>query len=412
MRYAQFIVFLCLFWLFVPQIAIAASPTPLWEVQSIDTMKYSRDIAREKLHDNTFTDVIEKQIGLISQTGATHVSIATPYDEEFLPFLRRWVDSARKHNLRVWFRGNFSGWENWFGYSDISRSEHLELTQNFILEHPNLFSDGDIFTPCPECENGGPGDPRLTGDVGGFRQFTRDLYRVCSSSFAQIKKDVACNYFSSNGDVAKLIFDVDTAAAIGGIITIDHYVRTPNQLITDIKNLASRTGAKIVLGEFGAPIPDIHGQMSPAAQADWLAEVLANLARTPEVIGLNYWTSFGSSTALWNESSSPRPAVAVLTSFYSPPTLTLTVKNAAGQPLSLATASLNGRVFSSNKSGRIFLPLISTSIINISAPDYHDHGLQAQAADGSFDIILDKVHENWLFKLRKLTYRLFNSILP
>ena len=82
-------------------------------------MKYSRDLAREKLDDPSFDKIIDKQMADISATGANYVAIGTPYDAEFIPMLKRWVASARKHNLHVWFRGNFSGWEEWFDYPKI-----------------------------------------------------------------------------------------------------------------------------------------------------------------------------------------------------------------------------------------------------------------------------------------------------
>ena len=96
-----------------------------WEVQSIDTMKYSRDLSREKLKDPSFDTVIDRQVKAIAETGATHVAISTPYDEEFLPILKRWASAARNYNLKIWFRGNWSGWEKWFDYKSISREEHI-----------------------------------------------------------------------------------------------------------------------------------------------------------------------------------------------------------------------------------------------------------------------------------------------
>src|SRR3990167_4248908 len=70
-----------------------------WEFQSIDTMKYSRDLSREKLNDPSFNTIINQQVAQIAGTGATHIAIATPYDEEFYPMLVRWVASARRNNL-------------------------------------------------------------------------------------------------------------------------------------------------------------------------------------------------------------------------------------------------------------------------------------------------------------------------
>jgi hypothetical protein len=74
-------------------------------------MKYSRDLAREKLGNPSFDKVIDDQISRIAGTGATHVALGVPYDPEFLPIMRRWVTAIRKYNLKVWFRGNLSGWE-------------------------------------------------------------------------------------------------------------------------------------------------------------------------------------------------------------------------------------------------------------------------------------------------------------
>lgn len=290
-----------------------------WNFQSIDTMKFSRDLSREKLNDPTFAATINDQVKKIAATGATHVAIATPYDEEFLPILREWVAAARANHLHVWFRGNFSGWEQWFGYPAITRQQHIEMTRQFILNHPDLFEDGDVFTACPECENGGPGDPRKTGNLSSYRQFLIDEYAVTKQSFAQIKKHVASNYLSMNADVAKLVMDYKTTQAVGGIVTIDHYVASVDQMISDIRQIANNSGGKIVIGEFGAPIPDIHGAMTQDQQASFIGEVLTQLEKEPEVIGVSYWVNVGGSTELWDENGTPTKAVAVLTNHFNSP---------------------------------------------------------------------------------------------
>ena len=112
----------------------------VWQVKSIDTMKYARDLSGAKLNDPTFDQTIDAQVKAIKGTNATYVAIATPYDEKFIPILIRWVNSARKYNLNVWFRGNFAGWEGWFGESrSLSREEHLRLTREFIQKHPEQY---------------------------------------------------------------------------------------------------------------------------------------------------------------------------------------------------------------------------------------------------------------------------------
>ncbi len=70
------------------------------------------------------------------------------------------------------------------------------------------------------------------------------------------------------------------------------------------------------MGEFGAPILDINGQMSQDEQAKWITDALSKLAQTHYVIGINYWTNIGSSTALWNQDGTARKAVSAITTVY------------------------------------------------------------------------------------------------
>lgn len=295
----------------------APVPQDLWEIKSVDTMKFSRDKAAEKLDNPNFDAEIEKQINAISLAGATHVAIATPYDQKFVPMLERWVRIAREHKLQVWFRGNFSGWEGWFEYPKISRAEHLKLLEEFIVNNPTLFEDNDIFTPCPECENGGPGDPRTTRDISGYRNFLKQEFEVSNRSFGKINKKLKTGYFSMNYDVAKLIMDKETTLSLGGIVVIDHYTSSSDRLLADVKFIHNQTQGKVILGEFGAPIPDIHGKLTKAEQADWINQALEKISHEDYLVGINYWTGFGGSTAIWNDDGSPLPAVAIIQKFFS-----------------------------------------------------------------------------------------------
>lgn len=313
-----------------------------WEFQSIDTMKYSRDLSREKLNTPSFDLTIDTHTRNIAATGATHIAIATPYDEEFLPILKRWVAAARKYKLKVWFRGNWSGWEEWFDHKKITRQEHLAKTRNFILQNPDLFEDGDIFTGCPECENGGPGDPRMNGDAEGHKKFLIDEYEMSQKAFKQIGKKVKTNFNSMNGDVAKLIMDEKTTKALGGLVVVDHYVKTPEQLNNDITALALQSKGKVILGEFGAPIPDIHGEYTEEQQAQWLDEAMAIIGTNPHLVGLSYWVDVGGSTQLW-ENERPRKAVDSLHAFYEPELLFGNVLDERGKPIKHATVSYGNK---------------------------------------------------------------------
>jgi len=344
-----------------------------WKIQSIDTMKYSRDVAREKLNDPAFDAFIETSIKNIAATGATHVALGTPYDPEFTPFLERWVKSARKHKLHVWFRGNMSGWEEWFGYQKIDREQHTKGILTFIELNKNLFEDGDLFTSCPECENGGPGDPRLNNDVIGHRAFLIYEYTEVKKAFKKIKKNVQSNTYSMNGDVTKLIMDPETTIKLDGLIVPDHYSKTPEKTLGELKTYAQKSGGKVILGEFGIPIPDIHGAYSEDDQANWLTSFFTSALDYPEVIGFNYWTHIGGSTELWNADGSPRKAVAAITKFYSPEVRRLRIDNTFGRHIKRFSISHGKSVktFNEKNGVTIFIFIPGNDEVTITAENYN-----------------------------------------
>lgn len=368
------------------------SRVAFWPVQSIDTAKYSRDIAREKLGDTAFNTVIDTQARNIASTGATHISVNTPYDAEFLPYLKRWVSAARRYDLKVWFRGNWSGWEGWFNYPRIDRKTHIAKTKQFILGNSELFEDGDIFTPCPECENGGTGDPRYNGDVAGHRTFLIQEYKATKDAFGQIGINVHSNYNSMNGDVARLVMDPATTRALDGIVAIDHYVNMPARLARDVAEIAKTSGGRVVLGEFGVPIPDIHGPLSPSSQAAWIESTLLELAKIPELVGVNYWVNVGGSTEIWSAENFARPAVGVITDFYRPRKVYGFVKDEIDRPVEGTLIKNDFRASLSDKYGYFELPYYPKGNLTVefSASGYAGTKKTIERPDQLFKVTLTK----------------------
>ncbi len=385
---------------------------PWWKFQSIDTMKYSRDNSREYLgSSSTVKAVIKWQVAAIAETGVTHVAIATPYDEEFLPILRLWVAEARKHELKVWFRGNWSGWEQWFEYPRISREQHIEKTILFIEENPDLFEDGDFFTACPECENGGPGDPRRNNDAVGHRKFLIQETEVTTTAFQKIKKEVHSNLHPMNADVARLVMDEATTKALGGIVTIDHYVKTPEQLAKDVRDIAKKSKGKIILGEFGAPIPDINGKFTDAQQAEWIQNALTLLVDEPDLIGLSYWTNVGGTTEIWSDDGQASSAVEVLTSFFKPQLFEGTIKNELGHPILEAIVQTERKSVVTDKKGTFRIPYLDeTTKVTISASGYDTTQITIAEylQQESFELILINQKKSFLFRLRLFINSFFN----
>lgn len=352
---------------------VLADQSHLWTITSIDTMKYSRDAAE----DPDIYNFIPTQVEQVAQSGANHIALDTPYDNRFLPVLEAWVDQARKNNLLVWFRGNFSGWEGWFDTPKFTDYHiHHQLTFNFITSHPNLFRDGDIFTPVPEPENGAIGDPRITGKVSEFNQFLIDSYNNCNLAFEQIHKKVICGYFSTNGDIAKQILTENTVKNIGGVVVIDHYTSNPDQQEKDILTLYNKFHSLIVLGEFGAPIPDLNGQMTETEQATFISKLLEIYYKHKDIIaGVNYWTLAGGSTSLLNNDFSPRQAFQVIKNYFAPAQLDGYVFNTLNNPIpdvKVTTDNSNYPITSTDNSGyfQLFLPENQYHLLILQSNNY------------------------------------------
>lgn len=364
------IIALLFFWIQTKSFFHQTMPLTPWQFRSVDTMKLSRDLAREKLNDPSFDKEIETQVKNIADTGATHIGIGSPYDEEFLPFLKKWVVAARKNHLKVWFRGNWSSWEGWFGYDKkMTFEQHLAQTTTFIKQHPDLFENGDAFTGCPECENGAQGDPRMTGKVDEYRKFLIEQHIQSDKAFKTIGKVVNTSFMSMNKDVADLIMDEATAKGVGGYVTIDHYVGEAKRVARDVNQLAEKTKAKIVLGEFGAPIPDLNGEMTEEQQAEWIDEAMNELLKSKNLYGISYWVNKGGSTAIWNDDNTPKKAVSILTKYFLPMQLYGSIQDELGFKVNGVLIEANNKQYNAEP-GEYLVPLYGFQTVTFIKEGY------------------------------------------
>jgi len=81
---------------------------------------------------------------------------------------------------------------------------------------------------------------------------------------------------------------------------------------------------KLLIGEFGGPIPDIHGDLDEKEQSVLIKKTLDALLSKPRIMGINYWTGFGGTTSLWREDFSEKTAVELIEKYYKPDIMFLT----------------------------------------------------------------------------------------
>lgn len=383
----------------------------LWEVQAIDTMKYSRDSAKNP----KALALIPQQVKAVANSGANYITINTPYDEEFVQVLQKWVNEARKHKLHVWFRGNFSGWEGWFSYPKMTNyQDHHTMTLQFIQNNPQLFMDGDIFTPVPEPENGVIGDPRDSDQKAKvFNQFLIDSYDNCQKAFGQIKKQILCGYFSTNGDIAKKVLTKQTIKHLDNIIVIDHYVKSDDIMQKDLRYLRDKLDANIVIGEFGAPILDIHGAMTEEEQATFIKSLLYVFYKNRSFIkGINYWVLLGGSTSLLNLDFTPRKIVPVIEKFFKPAKITGVVRNTLNEPLeNIEIIVNNSKKIKTNKNGEYSFALLEGDAnLIFSGNTYKKISKSLQVKRGitnDLSILLEPKKPNILYQIRLFFKKLF-----
>ncbi len=316
-----------------------------WEYQCIDTMKYSRDTARAwNGRQIELTKLVDKQMDAIVSLGANCVAIGTPYDDEFVPFMKVWLASARERDLKIWFRGNLSAFEGWFDYPKMKNfNEHHSKVFSFITTYPELFEPGDIFTPSPETENTILKGGWSRENTSYLNTFLVDSYVSCNQAFSKISKKVNCGYFSSNGDVALKVLTQKTIDSTGGIVVIDHFVNTVSKMETDIKKLHDLRSSFVAIGEFGAPIPDINGNLTDKEKRQLIEGFLNVFYRQRKIVkAVNYWTLTDGSTALYSDDlAKASSATESIKRYYKPSLVSGTITDTVRRPLAGIPVTIN-----------------------------------------------------------------------
>jgi len=395
-----------------PQTTIESSSC-LWQICSIDTMKDSRDLALQELNNPSYDAEITKQMQLIKATGANYVAIDTPYDDQFLPYLTRWVTAARAAGLHVWFRGNWSNWEGWFGYpKTMTPQEHLKKTSDFIISHPDLFADGDIFDACPECENAGYW-PQPAGNQA-YNQFLQEQHQTDEQAFAKIGKNVYANIESIIGGRAKEVVDKSTTDALSHTIAIDHYISDPNNMVVYVDYFYNNLQAKVLVSEFGAPIPDINGPMTEDQQATFVNQVFSQLFRHNRmVVGVNYFVLTDGSTALLNNDDSPRKVYEVIKKYFTPAVVSGTVHDTLGNPVSTITVRSRYGVINvkTDNNGNYSFKIPPQSVTLIAGggdytTDTKTVNIATIGAQVKQDFVIAPTNPNLLYKLQNFVNKL------
>jgi hypothetical protein len=369
-------------------------------------MKTSRDMARTYLNNPDYDEEIIIQLQAIKETGADYVSVTTPYDDEFLPYLERWVKLARQEGLKVWFRGNWSSWEGWFGYpKNMTPEEHLAKNSEFIGKHSDLFQNGDIFDPCPECENAGfwPQNDKNRD----YQLFIQRQQEQTKADFDKINKQVMV-YPSIIGGRAKDVLDQGTFDSLDNVIAIDHYV-PKTQGMSEFIDYFKDLNTKSLISEFGAPIPDMNGFQNEKQQAEFVRNILEVLyQKRDSVEGLNYWVLSHGTTAILNPDYSKRAVFDVLKEYFSPARVEGRVVNPLGEgvkDLTLRTSDNATKVKTDDQGYYYFTIPPRQFELMIDDPDYSSQPVLLVASESgqiiSYDFLVEPENPGFFYNLKR-----------
>lgn len=298
-----------------------------WQFNSIDMQVVTKS-------DGWNPDQTERraEAGEIYDAGAQYAAIAIPY-ENYAKY-KNFVDDIRSEGLKVYHRSHWNAWEGDNDYTvHLGRQEYLERTYHFIVDHPELFEDGDLFGLCVECNNANDNGnytfrtPETSGgsfDYSKYNQFLKDQVAYANAAFAAISKSVYTFPISvslstinldgqildsGDGGNSNGLSDSDFVTYFGGLLTIDHYLSDSyrdtdsygTKYASDLDKINTAfPNCSIMIGEWG-----YHTTVAvdDTEQDTVYNDVITNALQEKDyLIGVSYWVQMGSTTAsMWTD---------------------------------------------------------------------------------------------------------------
>lgn len=290
-------------------ITVVPLVTPTWELQSVDVMKYSKDV----LCSPPTTTFVDAQLDKAVDIGANFVAVSGYYDEPScnstgaITTLTRWVEGARAHDLHVWFRFKNKAFEGDYSTTKSTSPDgmrHQKLMVDWIAAHANLIEEGDIFTPNAEPQNGGINGVtfcaasvcQFTGKAD-FNLWLRQTHTMADLAIkAQGFTNVKIGYYGFDGFIVAGLGNPDwqgqsqleaSTIAMMGNVAIDHYPETiGHTLEQDLPYIKTAIGSTtpIIISEYG-----YISSGTESARAAGVTAFMEDAAAEPNVDGFNYW---------------------------------------------------------------------------------------------------------------------------
>lgn len=298
--------------------------------RSIDIMKFTKDTLRQQPSELAIDRLLDC---LKANFNLTHVAVAIPLDAQAdypqpkpgpasaEEFTKRLCAGIHARGFKVIHRGTWCGIEGLYGFphcvgprrfpagtaeavlkgaadGSLRPESWLAKTYSYIIEHPDIFADGDLWAVLPERTEGIFNEATSflphtkPGVAQHYASFFIDLAAVSAEAFTKIGKKVEVGLTANNFSEVKSGWLPQSIFANAGIVAFDHYgiTHTPQELDSDLRAVFDRRG-KLPL--FHQEWGDYwNAKMPEAERCAYLKSILdvwCALAAEGKLIGFNYW---------------------------------------------------------------------------------------------------------------------------
>ncbi len=309
----------------------APTPTTGWTVRDMGMTAMTHDTVCNQATQSTMT----RLVGYIPQFHANFTSDDVPLDDASgytcrlqplspYQYMKAWADTMHAAGLHVMYRGNWNKWAGDYGQPKLSystnpaipyessgglqavlsgsdTSSYIGMTYQWIVSHPDIFQDGDIFEPFGEDQNNGIANgPQGTSAANcpkgicqfpstpAFNQWIDDVVQAEQAAFRKIGKNVTSGWLGLSGDSYQYV--TQNALSYTTAYNMDHFATSYSTFTFDIIASHNTFPDKQIVLEWG----DINGaDDTPQAVANTTDQYMSWLAQQSYVAGFEYWYESG-----------------------------------------------------------------------------------------------------------------------
>ncbi|MBX4188327.1 MAG: hypothetical protein KW793_04315, partial [Candidatus Doudnabacteria bacterium] len=312
------IIFCALFFMATTEQAQAAGLT----YKGVDVMKYTKDTLNGQPSDAAIDGIVSTIVNTIQPT---HISISVPLDQSSAypvppaprtaeAFTKRWTDTIHSKGKKVIFRGTFNGIEGIYGFEKLVGSKRfptgnrtsaptdgnntwLGKIYKYITDHPDYFTEGDVWAVLPERTEGIFQDSSSfipstgAGLQTNYATFFNDLKAVSDTAFSKIGKHVTTGLTANNYTELGSTWMLKSVIETAGLAVVDHYGsnHTPQEMEADLRKIYAFYGKKVFLQEWGDYWNTGLSESQRTAYLNSMYVVWQKLANENILAGFNYW---------------------------------------------------------------------------------------------------------------------------